>query len=93
MSFFSTFKSLFVGGLGVPEATTETYPSVEHEGFTITPTPQQEGSQYRICGTITKGEQSHTFIRADMLSSADACAEEMIRKARQMIDQQGDGIF
>lgn len=92
MSFFSALKSM-LSGSGSQEPVVESFPSVEHEGFTITPTPMQEGSQYRICGEITKGDKSHTFIRADMLSSADSCAEEMIRKARQMIDQQGDNLF
>ncbi|MBN3563587.1 HlyU family transcriptional regulator [Aliamphritea spongicola] len=93
MSLFSALKSMFSGSSAPAEPVTESFPPVEYEGYTITPTPQQEGSQYRICGEITKGDQSHTFVRADLLPSAESCRDEMVRKARQMIDQQGDAIF
>ena len=92
MSLFSSLKSIFSGGEAKPKEP-EAMPSVEYNGFTITPAPVQEDTGFRINGTITKGEQSHTFIRADTLPSADSCAQEMIRKAKQMIDQQGDRIF
>lgn len=92
MGLFSSLKSIFSGGEKEPEAP-EAMESEEYKGFTITPAPVQDQSGYRINGTITKGEQSHTFIRADTLPTPDACAQEMIRKAKQMIDYQGDSIF
>lgn len=71
--------------------------SVDHEGYTILPTPKKEGAQFRLAGTITKElageEKSHKFIRADLFSSADECSEVSIRKAKQLIDEQGDSIF
>ena len=67
--------------------------SVEHEGFQITPTPMKEGGQYRLAGTISMdvdGEtKSHQFIRADLFTSADECNEACIRKAKQVIKEQG----
>lgn len=95
MGLLSSLKSIFSGGNGgnkEPEAP-EVMPAEEYNGFTITPAPVQEQAGFRINGTITKGEQSHTFIRADTLPTQDACAQEMIRKAKQMIDYQGDKIF
>lgn len=92
MSLFSSLKSIFSGGEQVAKEP-EPRPSEEYQGFTITPAPMEDGQGFRINGTISKGEQSHTFIRADTLPSADACAEEMIRKAKQMIDYQGDQLF
>jgi hypothetical protein len=92
MSLFSSIKSMFSGGEKEPKEP-EVMPSEEYKGFTITPAPVKEDLGYRINGTIVKGEQSHTFIRADTLPSADQCAEEMIRKSKQMIDHQGDQIF
>ena len=71
----------------------------EHHGmdFTITPNPQREGSQYRLAGIISKeidGEvKSHHLIRADMFGSADECGEACIRKAKQVIKEQGDRLF
>lgn len=92
MSLFSSIKSIFSAGETTPKEP-EVLASVEYNGFIITPAPVSEGAGFRINGTITKGEQSHAFIRADTLPSAEMCGEEMVRKAKQMIDQQGDRIF
>ncbi|MDO6562257.1 HlyU family transcriptional regulator [Amphritea sp. 1_MG-2023] len=92
MSLFTSIKSLFAPAESATKEP-EALPSVDYQGFTISPVPIHEDGGYRINGVISKGEQSHRFIRADMLPSSDSCAAEMIRKAKQMIDQQGDGIF
>lgn len=92
MSLFSSIKSIFSSASSSPKAS-EKLPSEEYQGFTITPAPIHEDGGYRVNGTITKGDQSHLFIRADMLPSSESCAAEVIRKAKQTIDQQGDGIF
>ncbi len=92
MNLLSSLKSIFSGGEVAPKEP-EVMSSVEYIGFTITPAPVQEAAGFRVNGTIYKGEQSHVFIRADTLPSAEMCAEEMVRKAKQMIDQQGDRIF
>lgn len=96
MSLLSAFKSLFTSlsrqGEKVPAAPQEQASDV-YGDYCITPASVREEHGYRINGTITKGEQVHRFIRADTLPTAEACAQEMIRKAKQMIDQQGDRIF
>lgn len=89
MSIMDSLKSLFTPS----EKPTATFPAVEYKGYTITPTPQSEGGQFRICGVITKGERTHQFFRADLIAGADLCAEETLRKARLTIDQLGDGLF
>ena len=91
----SFFKRLFGGG----NSTEASKPAAEaeHKGFQIIATPQSEGGQYRLHGVISKsvdGEtKSHTLIRADLFPDADQCAEVTIRKARQVIDEQGERIF
>ncbi len=85
MSFFS---KLFGGGGAAPEPKTESY-----EGFTITPNPAREGSRFRIGAVIEKDGQSHQLIRADMLETLEEANDASIRKAKQMIDEQGARLF
>jgi hypothetical protein len=89
MGLLDNVKSLFTSS----DKPSSGFPAEEYQGFTITPTPQAEGGQFRVCGLISKGEQRHQFFRADLLGSADACAEETMRKAKLTIDQLGDGVF
>jgi len=89
----SFLKKLFGGGGESPtEEAGETY-----KEFHITPTPQREGTQYRICARIEKevdGEKlSHTLIRADTIGDLHEAAAASIGKAKQMIDEQGDRLF
>lgn len=94
--FGSIFRNLMGSGDG-QAAGPARGPAVEHEGYKIHPASRREGSQWLTVGVISKelaGEvKEHTFIRADMYASkedADACA---IRKARQIIKEQGDRLF
>ena len=83
----SLLSKLFGGG-SAPEPQSETY-----EGFKITPRPAKEGSRYRIGATIEKDGQTHHLIRADMLETLDDANQASVRKARQMIDEQGVRLF
>lgn len=89
--FFSRKQSGASGSWGKPVET------VEHEGYAIATTPQKEGGQYRLAGTISKeidGEiKTHQLIRADLFPNADECSAACIRKAKQVIKEQGDGMF
>ena len=94
----SFLKKLFGGGAGNDNSgKSAAAASVEHEGYLITPTPMKEGGQYRLAGTISMdvdGEtKTHQFIRADLFTSTDECNEACIRKAKQVIKEQGTGIF
>ena len=70
---------------------------IEHEGFTIRPAPIAEGGQFRLCAIISrdvKGEpKEHRMIRADMFGSRDEASEAAIRKAKQVIKEQGERLF
>lgn len=92
----SFLKKLFGGGAADREPTV--LAEVEHEGYLIRAMPVREtGGQFRVAGTISKdvGGQTrqHRLIRADLFSSADDAAEATIRKAKQVIKEQGDRLF
>ena len=92
----SFWKKLFGGGSG---ATREEAPleAVEHKGFMIRPAPFVEDGQYQTCGVITReidGEvKEHRFIRADRFAAKEDAVDVTLRKARQLIDEQGERIF
>ncbi len=91
----SFWKKLFGGGGGAAaEAAAE---PVDYKGFMIRPAPFQEGGQYQTCGIISKEIEGtlreHKMIRADRFPSRDDAVETTLRKARQMIDEQGERIF
>ncbi|MGQ0564503.1 MAG: HlyU family transcriptional regulator [Gemmobacter sp.] len=65
----------------------------EYKGFRITPTPIREGGQFRVSARIEKEGRRHDLIRADTTGSADEAAAMSLAKARQIIDEQGDGVF
>ncbi|ASP33984.1 HlyU family transcriptional regulator [Labrenzia sp. VG12] len=90
--FKSLFSSSGEGGKGKSKVQT-----VDYDGFLIVAEPQQNQGQWQVSGRIEKqdGETTkvHTFIRADTLPDEEAAANEMIRKAKMMIDQMGESIF
>lgn len=90
----SFLKNLFGGGGNSKSGPTA---EADYEGFHIAVTPQKEGGQFRLAGVISKDvdgqTQSHTLIRADLFSSLDDVNEATIRKAKQVIDEQGDGLL
>ncbi len=92
----SFFKKLFGGG-EKSSSSSKAIEEGEYEGFQIATTPMDEGGQFRVCATISKeigGEtKTHKLIRADMCSSAQEASDIAMRKARQMIDERGEGIF
>lgn len=91
----SFLKRLFGGDEGgkSPRVAAES----EYEGYRIRATPQKAGDQYRLCGIIEKNidgdVKSHTLIRADLFMAEDQATEATMRKARQVIDEQGERIF
>lgn len=89
----SWFSRLFDGS---PSETHEVEP-VLYEGFRIFMGPIKESAGYRVAARIEKeigGEvRTHRMVRADTLSTAEAAAEMTLRKAKSLIDQQGESIF
>ncbi|WP_299403659.1 HlyU family transcriptional regulator [uncultured Roseobacter sp.] len=64
-----------------------------YEGFRIMPDPEAEGGNYRIAATITKDGQSYRLLRADTFSDRDEAIRISLRKAKQVIDEQGERLF
>ena len=58
---------------------------------------QKESDGYRLSARIEKdidGEtRVHTLIRADTIASKDDALAATVAKARQVIDEQDDGLF
>lgn len=71
--------------------------SETYEGFEIQAAPAGEAAGWRVAGVISKvvdgEERSHQFVRADTCPDADSAAAMTLRKARQLIDEQGDALF
>ncbi len=89
------FSKLF-GGKSDKSKSNQAEP-IEHNGFVIIAEPIAEGGQYRIAGYIKKGEgeqeQTHRFIRSDVVASQQDAIELMQNKSKTFIDQMGDSIF
>lgn len=93
----SFLKKLF--GMGGEAASGE--PKVlgeeHHLDYLIKATEMKVGSEFQLSGTIEKeieGElKTATFIRADRLSNPEMAKSAAIDKAKQIIKEQGDGLF
>jgi hypothetical protein len=87
----SILSKLFGGGTK-PQKEPETY-----KEFRIFPEPQSVPGGFRLAARIEKeveGElKVHHLLRADTLQSAEEAEAFSIRKARQVIDEQGDKLF
>jgi len=92
----SFWKNLFGGG-GGRSAEAAPAPGEEYKGFIIRATPMSVGSEHQLCGTLEKtigGElKTYKFVRADRMSSRDEAVSFALAKGRQIIDEQGDGVF
>lgn len=65
----------------------------EHKGFSIETQPLKEGGSFRVQGWIRKDGKEHHFIRADQSHSMESGHDLSLFKAKQCIDQMGDGLF
>lgn len=95
----SFFKKLFGGGEAAPAtpAGDKVLGEESHKGFLIKAIEMKVGSELQLAGTIEKdvgGElKTYRFIRADRMSSREDLVVLALSKGRQIIDEQGDGIF
>jgi hypothetical protein len=97
MVFGKLLGGLFGGGGGGKPARAH-HQTVEYKGFLITPAPTARDGQWQVAGAISKSDEAggirtHDFIRADLMPSEEQAAEFAIRKAHQIIDEQGERIF
>lgn len=65
--------------------------------YTVYATPRKEGAQYRLAGRIEHEVNGETlvrnFVRADLFSTETDTVETTFRKAKQIIEQHGPGLF
>ena len=80
------------GNEPAPTAGPETY-----EGFRIFPDPIKEAGGHRIAARIEMGDgddaKVHNLVRADLCQTREEAVTMSLAKARQMIDEQGAGLF
>ena len=97
MGLGNMFGKLFGGGKGGDSGAPEAAEAVEYNGYTIIAAPLKEGSQYKTAGTISRevdGQiKSTRFIRADNHADRQSAVTHAEGKARQIIDEQGEGMF
>jgi len=95
----SFFKKLFGLGSNDNSASGDDKPleTVIYEGFEIRSLAMKDGGQYRVCADLRKeisGEvKTHKLIRADMCATPEEASEIAMRKAKQMIKEQGNRLF
>lgn len=95
----SFWKKLFGGGgdAGADSSAPAVLGEESYKGHTIRAVTMMNGSEYQLAGTIEKeigGEtKTYQFVRADRFSSRDDMTSLALSKGRQIIDEQGDGIY
>lgn len=71
--------------------------SASYNDFEIRAAPVKDSNGWRVTGTVVKEIdgvlKEHYFVRADSCPDAESAAALTLRKARQLIDEQGDRIF
>ena len=71
--------------------------AVEYKGYRIRPAPYPATGGFQTAGTIEKdfpdGVKEHRFIRAETHANRDDAAQFAVAKGKQIVDQQGDGMF
>ena len=90
----SFFRKLFGGGKAAePEAAQ----AEEYNGYTLQPAPYQEAGQWQMCGVISRQVdgvlKEHRFVRADRFPSREDAIEFTLKKARQIVDLNGERLF
>ena len=96
-SFLSNIISMFSGG---DKSEASPAPAAEPQIYgdcRIFAEPLREGNQFRLAGRIEKDVNgqvlTRSFVRADVFTSHDDAAEYAVRKAQQIIDQNGPSLF
>lgn len=95
-SMASILSRLF-GGSTDKQAAAKGGKEEAHGGFLIRAQPVSSSGQWRLAGMIVKQDQAgdleREFQRADTFQSRDEAEAAAIRKGKQIIDEQGAGLF
>lgn len=93
----SFLSKLFGGGSNKSAGRSKRSDPVSYSDLTIEAAPEEAGDQWRLAGFITQqtdaGPLERKFLRADTFPSRDEAIEYSIRKAKQIIDEQGARLF
>lgn len=91
----SFFKRIF--GKRDEPGPTKAAASEQYNGFEVHAAPVKEANGWRVTGSIAKEiegvRKQHDFVRADCCGDLESAASLTLRKARQLIDEQGERIF
>ncbi|MDB5525984.1 MAG: hypothetical protein JWM58_3747 [Rhizobium sp.] len=94
--FLSKILGAFSGGGGDKPSSSKEHMQKIGE-YTVYASPRKEGAQYRLAGRIEHEANGETlvrnFVRADLFSSETDTVETTFRKAKQIIEQHGQGLF
>ena len=95
--FFSKILGAFSGGDSGSTAGSGKEQMQKIGEYAVYATPRKEGAQYRLAGRIeheVNGEKLiRSFVRADLFSTETDTVETTFRKAKQIIEQHGPGLF
>ncbi len=90
-------KRLFSSGKEGTKAEAKVVSSAHYNEFEIRAAPVKDSNGWRVTGTVVKEIdgtlKEHHFVRADACPDVESAAALTLRKARQLIDEQGDRIF
>jgi hypothetical protein len=94
---FSRIGALFGGAKQGQDGGRRDEETVVYQDLRICPTPIPEGGQWRLAAAIVKGTGDdaveYELVRADVFSSRDDAVSFAVRKAKQVIDEQGERLF
>ena len=93
----SFFSKLFGGSSSKSKSGPKRGEAVTYNDLIIHAAPEEAGDQWRLAGVIIKqtddGPLERTFLRADTFPTRDEAEEFSVRKAKQIIDEQGQRLF
>ncbi|MCB1474296.1 MAG: hypothetical protein H6878_02905 [Rhodobiaceae bacterium] len=93
----SILKKLFGGGGNGAAKPSQAVAETVIDGVKVEATPIAEGGQFRLCALLSKeigGEvKTHRLIRADVFANRDDAVEAAFRKAKRVLEEQGDSLF
>ncbi len=68
-----------------------------YRGYELLAVPQKDANGWRVAGQIRASgdgeERIREFVRADVYPGHDDAAAVTLRKARQIVDEQGESLF
>jgi len=81
------------GGAAEPKVTARE----EYNGFELLAIPVKDARGWRVAGSVVKAtdgdERRHDFVRADVYPAQEDASTVSLRKAKQLVDEQGDRLF